>query len=172
MSPVLNATPALQRNPSLLFRKESGGNLGSSELCGPHSLLLKHGVERLALERGCALIKTPTVVSMVSTVASGDSWACEVSCCTEVTRGGVFESGSLFNVCDSKRGFSSTVRCISLLRRVSFKSKNSADGKFEMFANHWLVGVSQRVFPESASPRHLLVMQIIRPCPDLLNLKL
>lgn len=61
---------------------------------------------------------------------------------------------------------------VSFLGRVSFKRKNSADGKFEMFANHWLVGVSQRVFPESASPRYLLEMQIIRPCPDPLNLKL
>lgn len=59
----------------------TSGALGSSELCGPHSLLLKHGVEGLALERGCALIKTPAVVSRV---ASGDSRGCGVGCCTEV----------------------------------------------------------------------------------------
>lgn len=75
----LKYNPSFAKNPkSALWERvwrEPGTSraLGSSELCGPHSLLLKHGVEGLALERGCALIKTPAVVS---TVASGDSWGC------------------------------------------------------------------------------------------------
>lgn len=72
----LKCDPSFAKKPKFALwegvwrEPDTSGALGSSELCGPHSLLLKHGMEGLALERGCALIKTPAVVSRV---ASGDS---------------------------------------------------------------------------------------------------